>query len=116
MEKLTRYTSILVLTAVLAGCSAMDLVNPGGPQVNTNAQVGQENTQQVVANQTSNDVEGDQNNSRDAIEVREGGVTINNTPMWLVVLLVLGWVLPTPWTMLKGLWYALPFTRKPKKK
>lgn len=102
----------LVLALTLVGCSALDMISPGGPQVNTNAQVGQENTQQVVANQTSNDVGRDQNNSRDAIEVRDGGVTINNSPIWLIVLLILGWSLPSLASCIKWLWYSLPFTKK----
>ena len=100
MAKLFRYASILMLSALLVGCSALDMIPTGGTSVNTNAQVGQENTQQVVGNQTK--VAGNQ--SRDLIETNQGSLIVNNSPIWLVVLAIAGWVLPTPLTMIKSLW------------
>lgn len=104
----------LVVSMMLTACSALDLIP--SPGVNANAQIGQENTQQAVGSQvtTTNEVQGNQQNTRDMVEVAQGGVTINNSPIWLIVIAILGWVLPTPLTMLKAVWYWLPFTKKPK--
>lgn len=111
---MVRLLSVLLVAGTLTACSALDLLP--SPGVNANAQIGQENTQQAVGSQvtTINEVQGNQQNTRDMVEVAQGGVTINNSPMWLVIIAILGWVLPTPWTMLKGLWYSLPFVKKKK--
>jgi hypothetical protein len=106
-----RLLTVIFSAVVLVGCAGLpDL----GPTVNTNAQVGAENTQQVVANQTNttNEVQGNQSNSRDLIEAGEASITINNSPLWLIVLAILGWMLPTPLTIIKAGWYSLPFTNK----
>ncbi|PHS02775.1 MAG: hypothetical protein COA78_20240 [Blastopirellula sp.] len=79
-----------------------------GPQFNTNAQVGKENTQQAVANQTNRTistgarstittVDNNQKVSADVVEkviVNEGVPTVWVAGLALVGLL--GWVLPTP--------------------
>ena len=63
----------------------------------SNAQVGKENTQQVVANQTKTEAGRDvvqQSSPVVAENIKE--VTIQQTPMWMLVLLVLGWLMPSP--------------------
>ena len=63
----------------------------------SNAQLGKENTQQVVANQTKTEAGRDvvqQSSPVVAENIKE--VTIQQTPMWMLVLLVLGWLMPSP--------------------
>ena len=107
MKRLT----LLVLCGIilLQGCTALGLVKavmPGksGTSVNANAQVGKENTQQVVANQQNTKIEGENVN----VSQKETDTSINtskvdslvqnntNVPMWYLLLLVLGWLLPSP--------------------
>ena len=108
-------TLILICGIIfIQGCTALGLVKsamPGrsGTNVNANAQVGKENTQQVVANQQNTKIEGENVN----VSQKETDTSINtskvdslvqnntNVPMWYLLLLVLGWLLPSPqeiWT------------------
>jgi hypothetical protein len=101
--------TLLVLCGIilLQGCTALGLVKavmPGksGTDVNANAQVGKENTQQVVANQQNTKIEGENVN----VSQKETDTSINtskvdslvqnntNVPMWYLLLLVLGGYYP----------------------
>lgn len=57
--------------------------------VSVEAQVGKENTKQIVGqqNETNNEVGGDMNT-----------VTVmnQNIPMWYIMLLIIGWMMPSP--------------------
>lgn len=67
----------------------------GGP--NVNAQVGREVTQQVVGNQTRTDVGGDQTVTTNKVSTGEvEKVVVQEVPPWVVLLLILGWLLPSP--------------------
>ena len=88
-----------------------------GPTVNSNAQIGKENTQQVVAQQTTQDAGRDIVTETKEVEAKSiEDLTIKNTniPVWVMVLLILGWLLPTPTQMGQGLYtlLTLPFKRK----
>lgn len=91
---------ILPLLALLAlvGCGGpLSLLTGGGPNIAANTQAGKENVQQVVANQTEVEAGRDviqQSASLVAENVKE--VTIQQTPIWMIVLLVLGWLFPSP--------------------
>lgn len=92
----------LVLTLLLSGCGLTSLLpfgGSGGPTVNSNAQIGAENRQSAVS------VEQTTSAGRDIIqttkEVETGKVenldiTNTNIPPWVILLLILGWLLPTP--------------------
>jgi hypothetical protein len=92
----------LVLTLLLSGCGLTSLLpfgGSGGPTVNSNAQIGAENRQAAVS------VEQTTSAGRDIIqttkEVETGTVenldiTNTNIPPWVILLLILGWLLPTP--------------------
>lgn len=88
----------LALVIFLGGCSnPLAMLTGGGPNVAANVQVGKENTQQVVANQVRTEAGRDivqQNTPVVAQEIKE--VTIQQTPLWILILLVLGWLLPSP--------------------
>ena len=102
----------LVLTLFLSGCGLSTLLSlggSGGPTVNSNAQVGKENKQAVVTYEEETVTSA----GRDVIqteiikEVETGKVEnldiINtNIPPWVVLLLILGWLLPTPTEIARG--------------
>ena len=87
----------IVLILFLAACSSpLDLL-AGGPKVSADVQLGKENTQQLVANQTTTEAGRDvvtQTSPVSAGEIKE--VNIQQTPLWIIILLVLGWLLPSP--------------------
>ena len=87
----------------------------------SNAQVGKENKQAVVTYEE----EQSNNAGRDVItteilkEIETGtvedfSITNTNIPVWVMLLLILGWLLPTPTQIGQGLYnlVSLPFRRK----
>ena len=113
--KINIYFIAVCAMLLLQGCTALGLAKvlmpekKAGTSVNANAQVGKENTQQVVANQENTKIEGENVN----VSQKENDSSINtskvdsliqnntNVPMWYLLLLVLGWLLPSPqeiWT------------------
>lgn len=89
----------LALVFFLSACGGgpLSFLTGGGPNVAANVQAGKENTQQVVANQTKTEAGRDvvqQSSPVVAENIKE--VTIQQTPMWMLVLLVLGWLMPSP--------------------
>jgi hypothetical protein len=98
----------VILTLFLSGCGLSTLMSLGGsdgPTVNSNAQIGKENRQSVLSVEQSEEVTA----GRDVIqkEVETGKVEnldiINtNIPPWVMLLLILGWLLPTPTEIARG--------------
>ena len=102
----------LLLCLLLSGCGIMSLLPFGGssgPTVNSNAQIGKENRQSVFSAEQSEEVTA----GRDVIqtetikEVETGKVenldiTNTNIPPWVMLLLILGWLLPTPTEIARG--------------
>ena len=91
----------LVLTLLLSSCGLTSLLPTGGTNVAANTKLGKENKQAVVTYEE----EENKNAGRDIItetkEVEAGPVeklTISNQniPPWVIMLLLLGWLLPTP--------------------
>ena len=123
---------MLCVIILLQGCTALGLVKavmPGnsGTDVNANAQVGKKNTQQVVANQQNTKIEGENVN----VSQKETDTSINtskvdslvqnntNVPMWYLLLLVLGWLLPSPqeiWAGFVSSMERLLYGKKPNKR
>lgn len=93
---------MLLLYALLTGCAALGATSvltdalSSSDGVSVEAQVGKENTKQIVGqqNEITNDVAGDQNT-----------ITVMNQdiPFSFLVLLVVGWILPTP----AGIWRGI---------
>jgi len=86
-----KYVISLSLILLLSACGGgpLSLLTGGGPNVAANVQAGQENNQavsQVEANSTENTT------------IDGGTVTImnNDIPLWMILLLILGWILPSP--------------------
>lgn len=117
LDDYKKYLTLLSICGIffLQGCTALGLakaVLPGksGTNVNANAQVGKENTQQVVGQQDNTKIEGENVN----VSQKENDSSINtskvdsliqnntNVPMWYLLLLVLGWLLPSPQEIWNG--------------
>lgn len=96
----------LILCLFLSGCGITSLLPFGGssgPTVNSNAQIGKENRQSVLSVEQSEEVTAGRDVVQTEIvkEVETGRVEnldiINtNIPPWVILLLILGWLLPTP--------------------
>ena len=103
----------LVLTLFLSGCGLSTLLSlggSGGPTVNSNAQIGKENRQSVLSVEQSEEVSAGRDVVQTEIikEVETGSVgsldIINtNIPPWVMLLLILGWLLPTPTEIGRGI-------------
>lgn len=90
---------------LMVGCSGpLDLLTGGGPNIAANTQVGKTNTQtlgqtnlteQSIVRPQARDIRqsADTNKvSSDTVET----VVVNEVPMWVILLLILGWLLPSP--------------------
>jgi hypothetical protein len=112
----------LVLALLLSSCGLTSLLpTGGGTNVAANTQIGKENKQAVVTYEEEETTSA----GRDIIttevlkEVEAGPVDtlkINNTniPPWVLLVLLLGWVLPTPTQIGRALYdlVSAPFRRK----
>ena len=91
---------------LMAGCSGspLSLLTGGGPNVAANVQAGKTNSQTVgTTNVTEQKLvrpkARDINQTADTNQVRSDSVetvVVNEVPVWVVLLLVLGWLLPSP--------------------
>jgi len=96
---------LLVLTSIAScGTSPLNLLTGRGTNVAANTQVGKTNTQTLgTTNNTEQRLEFDTadrvfqstDNNRVKTETVES-VTVNEVPPWVILLLVLGWLLPSP--------------------
>lgn len=120
MKRLSNYWSGLSLPTLLlplvlmlmAGCSGtpLSLLTGGGPNVAANTQLGETNQQVLGTSETTKvdvkDVQGTVQVSNDKNEVStdSGSVVVNKTEIdpLLLILLVLGWLLPSPQEIARG--------------
>ena len=101
----------LILTLFLSGCGLSTLLSlggSGGPTVNSNAQIGKENRQSVMSVENTTSAGRDVVQTEIIKEVETGSVgsldIINtNIPPWVMLLLILGWLLPTPTEIGRGI-------------
>jgi hypothetical protein len=106
---------LVVVTLALSSCGPLSYLNPlsnsGGPTVNANVLAGKENTQQVVAQQNRQEAGRDIVTTEKEVEAENvETIKISNTniPIWVILLLVLGWLLPTPTSI--AIWFGNLFT------
>jgi len=113
----------LVLTLTLSSCSPnpLSLLAGGGPKVAANIQAGKTNSQTVG---TTNNVEQKVDKpiiSRDLVQSSDttkvkadkvDTVKVSNTEPWVILMLILGWLLPSPNEI--GRWILSLFKRKDK--
>ena len=118
-----QYSPLLLLLLALTstvGCSGtpLSLLTGGGPNVAANTQLGQQNTQTIGSSETVKtdirEVTGDVllSNDKASGKTESGNVVVNNTNIdpILLLLLVLGWLLPSPQEMVRTIVNA--FKRK----
>ena len=109
----------LVLTLTVSCSSgALGILTGGGPNVAANVQAGKTNTQtigttnnveQKLENPVANTIK--QSNDSNRVQAdRVETVIVNEVPVWVILLLLLGWLLPSPNEM--GRWIRSPFSRK----
>lgn len=104
----------LLLSSLLAGCmlNPMKLIGGGGgPSVSANVQAGKTNSQ-TLGSSTNTDQEinlqtlqGNLNQSNDRNKVSTdnvGNININEIPPLVLILLVLGWLAPSPQEIGRG--------------
>lgn len=105
----------LTLVLFLGGCmSPLGLISSfggggggDGTTVNANTQVGKENNQSAI--DQSRDISGEnvnvnQSSGNFSIDGDAGNVKVLNQdiPMWMILLMVLGWMLPSPIEIWRG--------------
>ena len=105
----------LVLALFLSGCSQIPsflMGGGGGPNVAANVQAGKTNSQTVGTTNNSDQevvvetLTGDLKQSNDTNKVNTDSVeniNINEIPPWVLILLVLGWLAPSPQELGRGL-------------
>lgn len=100
---------VLVLTLMLSGCSTLDLLgsafgSDGGTDVNTNAQVGKENTQNNAVVQANTEASGEAQVADQANKVDGTQIINEDLPPWVLIMIALlaGWAIPAPMQMAIG--------------
>jgi hypothetical protein len=104
----SRFRIILVLTVLMAtsscGANPLSLLTGSGPNVAANTQVGRTNTQTIGTSRlteqtlvspqadTIKQVGGDTAVQADVVQK----VVVNEVPVWVILLLILGWLCPSP--------------------
>ena len=105
---------LIVFIISISGCSALSAFIPGmggGTNVAANTQIGKENNQTgvQVGDVKENKVEakeiGKLSQAETAIDA--ANVTINSLPPWVLLLIILGWILPSPMEIYRGLINAI---------
>jgi hypothetical protein len=112
---MVRVTLALLSILLLSNCSQLNplgFLSGGGTNVAANTQIGKTNTQtigttknteqKIVVETLTGEIE--QSNDDNKVSTKSvDNLTINEIPPWVILLLVLGWMLPTPQEMGKGL-------------
>lgn len=87
----------LIFLLLLSACSLNPLkALTGGPSLSANVQAGKENTQQAVAYQETTQAGRDAYQGSPVVAEQVKEVNIQQTPLWMIFLLILGWLLPSP--------------------
>lgn len=113
--------ALVVVAFSLTACSALDWVKPflpgGNDGISAEAQVGDRNnalgdheeySQEIEVEDVTGDVsiksESTKVEQRSEVRVDNAAdVSVTNISVWLILLLILGWLLPTPTTMWRGI-------------
>lgn len=105
----SRMLLLLLVSMLMVSCSSgpLSLLTGGGPNVAANVQAGKTNSQTIgTTNNTAPTVSVKPNARVDTIDQSSSTskvtteavetVVINEVPPWVILLLVVGWLLPTP--------------------
>jgi len=116
---------ILVLALSLSGCSTWGMVSglfgdDTGTEVNTNAQIGKENTQNTAAIQANTEAGDDAQIADQANEVTGTQIINSELPPWVLIMIALlaGWAIPSPMEMALGIvnFFRIIFGKDPIKR
>lgn len=120
-------TLLLLLASsgiILTGCGTvgnpLKFLSGGGTNVAANTQIGKTNSQTLgtttniaptvdVRPNSRVDTIDQSNNTSKVSSDRVESVVVNEVPVWVVILLILGWLLPSPNEI--GRWIRNPFRR-----
>ena len=120
MQTIKTTLLLLMLIIPLSGCLGTGFVvsklmgggKSSGPTVNADVQVGKNNTKALVSNSESTDTKAGDNavitNTKVESQLAPSGnvdsinVMNQDIPLWMILLLVLGWVLPSPIEIWRG--------------
>lgn len=105
----SRMSLLLLVSMLMVSCSKgpLSLLTGGGPNILANTQAGKTNSQtigttnniaptvSVRPNARVDTIDQSSSTSKVATETVET-VVINEVPVWVILLLVIGWLLPTP--------------------
>ena len=101
---------VLVLALTLSGCSTMGMIgglfgDDSGTEVNTNAQVGKENTQNNAVVQANTEASGEAQVADQANKVQGTQIINSDLPPWVLLMIALlaGWAIPAPMQMAMGI-------------
>lgn len=106
---------LIGLVSLLAACNSLplSLLTGGGPNVAANVQAARTATQTVgttqITEQRTNSGDIKTLEAKVAAEKVEK-VTVNEVQPWVILLLILGWLLPSPAEIAR--WLISPFKRK----
>jgi len=103
----------ILICLFLVGCSGspLSLLAGGGPNVAANTQAGRTNVQsgvtevsdQRVTRPESSQIEQTSGDNPIRTEQVETIVVRNDTPPWVILLLIIGWLAPSPTEIAKGI-------------
>lgn len=103
LSRLLVWPLVLIGTIGLAGCSQIpNFLLGGGPNVAANTQIGATNSQTIGTTELSTiEVKDSEKvsistDTQDVKTAKVDTVTINKTEPWVILLLILGWLLPSP--------------------
>ena len=110
MKLLRTFFLILILSSVTACDGPLSLLTGGGPNVAANVQAGQENnqtlldvgattTEQTIVRPNARDITQTSDENRIKTEKVENLTLNESPPLWVWLLMILGWLLPSPGEM-----------------
>ena len=98
-----RFLFCLSLVLLLGGClNPMSLLGGGGPNVAANVQAGAENNQTGVQVGDITKAETVYSGVAPSGSVESLNISNQDIPIWVILLLILGWVLPSPQEIWRG--------------
>ena len=118
--RISKAIILLLCIIPLSGCLGTGFVvsklmgggKSSGPTVNADVQVGKNNTKALVSNSESTDTKAGDNatitNTKVESQLAPSGsvdsinVMNQDIPLWMILLLVLGWILPSPIEIWRG--------------
>ena len=107
----------LFVLFLLSACGGLPMGLGGGTNVAANTQVGKENRQQVSLQENRVEAGRDVITETKTVEAAAvDKVEVNNTniPPWVLLLLLLGWILPTPQDIGRSLYDVITRSKRRK--